>query len=148
MRARNSTSTASQQKTTACSSSPTLLRFHNSNRFGREHPNNTSRQSRLKPRPSRVHGFCPDGILQPRLRPLAQGLGYCGLRARIDSPAHQFAAAMVHKQHLHAFRKGPRRRRGLRRISQAGRGSLSRQHRILARSRRQAQLALRLQNHE
>lgn len=116
--------------------------------FGREHPNNTSRQSRLKPRPSRLHGFCPDGILQPQLRPLAQGLGYCGLRARIDSPTHQFTATMVPKQHPHPFRKGPRRRRGLRRISQAGRGSLSRQHRNFARSRRQAQLALRLQNHE
>ena len=116
--------------------------------FRGESPNNRSRPAGPKPRPSRSLSLCPIWVFRPRLRPLAQGISHCRLRASIDSRTHKLAATVVHEQHLHPFRQGPRRRYNLRYSPQTGRGGILQRHRSFSRCHEQAELAFRLKNHE
>ena len=115
--------------------------------FRGQSPNNTSRPAGSESRPSCSLNFCPNRISRPRLRPLAQGIIYCGLRTRIHSPTHKLADTVVHEQHLYSLGQGSRRGSGLRHVPQIGHRDLSRRHRSFSRYRQQAHVALRLESY-
>lgn len=116
--------------------------------FSRNRPNNTSGpSSRLQPQRLRLLGFGGNRILRPRLRPLTQGVGHRRLRARIDPPAHQPAAAVVHERRIHPLRPDPRRKPHHGRRPPAHHESLPRRRGRVAGFRRQARVALRLEDH-